>query len=205
MFFRVAGNHRLHLHAEAGQRGTGQLLAALVKQNPADLRTHLQRIFLLAKQGGEAALFGALVDLFIVLGEAGEPLKHRCLNVAEPVLTVAHLTFLEASVADGLSAMDTRVAQARHSVLALGYTGGHRLVSRRERMAGEYGCPYDEALGYLEYGQVEPARKVLEAAMERGVDDPRITRQLYEIYRHAQDAAAIGALDRRLGKVSECS
>lgn len=190
-FFQIAGSTRLYLRSQIDDPGAEKYLSQRIKQKPKDLRAHMQRIFQMVERADELRLFGALVDLFIVLGVAGEPVKQRCLTNAEPVLTGPHLAFLERALEQGLQAHDPSLSQARHSVLSRGIKGQLEIVRKVEATERAYAGPYEEAVSFLEYGQIDQARRVLEKSLYEANDDPRIPAQLLEIYQHAEDYEAI--------------
>ena len=192
--FQVAGNTRLRLRPSNSRSRMLLYLGQQIKQRPRDLRAHMQRIFLLLEAAEEPQLFGALVDLFIVLGSAGTALKVRCLTQAAPVLTESHRLFLEQAAEGGLQPDNPTLARIRHSVLSMGFSGRAAIVAKREQQSGGYQSPYDEAMACLEYGQLDEARRVLEEALRRMSDDPRISRQLLEIYQRTRDDNAFRAM-----------
>ena len=189
--FQAAGNTRVRLAPQGNQAGLFSYLSQEVKRRPKDLRVHMQRINLATDTARELMLYGALVDLFIVLGDAGSALKQRCLTQADKVLDTSTQQFLAEHAAAGLSANDPAIAHIRHAVLSLGFTGTPRIISKQAQSTSRYQNAYDEAAACIEYGQLEQAQQILETATRRGDDDPRIHRQLLEIYQHTHNHDAL--------------
>ncbi|RME35889.1 MAG: hypothetical protein D6786_00690, partial [Gammaproteobacteria bacterium] len=60
-----------------------------ILRHPADLSAHVARILLLARAEEKSALYGALLDLFRVLGDKGLDLKRDLLRRCLPLLDEA--------------------------------------------------------------------------------------------------------------------
>lgn len=200
VFFQLAGNTGLYLQTQSDYPRIIAFLDGRIIRQPQELRSHVQRIFLLIAMADRARLFGALVDLYIALGAAGEALKQRCLSRAEPLLDAQKLTFLECNLRSGLRACDPALARVAHAVLSLGCCGSTELIHKNHAAAHGYEGAYEEALDCLEYGQLNEARRVLEEAVLAAGDDARVTRLLLEIYQRAKDPGAIASMRERLIK-----
>jgi len=75
-----------------------------LKQNPNDLSCHLQRLQFCVSNKNRDALFAAICDLFIVLGDQGLALRQRLFNTYSKVLTPEQCTLISAYMAEqGLS------------------------------------------------------------------------------------------------------
>lgn len=192
--FQVAGNKRLHINPRGNRARALPYLDQQIRRRPTDLRLHTQRIMLLLDTQEGARLAGALADLFIALGDAGLPLKQRCLRLAAPALSAAHLALFKRAAGAGFRATDPALADIRHSVLNLGFRGQATLVTRRDSAGSSYANTYDEAIACLEYAQLEEARRVLEDAIRRTDPDPRVSQLLLEIYQRTGDTDAFHAM-----------
>lgn len=102
-------------------------LAMRVARQPYDLRAHAQRVRLLAEAGEGARLFGALVDLFLVLGDKGGELRAALLTLARPALDADDHAWLQSRLAAGLP-REAGLPFALGSVVAHGAYGSGPLV-----------------------------------------------------------------------------
>ncbi|MEN9890815.1 MAG: hypothetical protein RLY78_1110 [Pseudomonadota bacterium] len=103
-------------------------LAMRIARQPYDLRAHAQRVRLLAETGEGSRLFGALVDLFLVLGDKGRELRGALLALARPALDPDDHAWLQSHLAAGLP-RETGLPFALGSVVAHGAYGSGPLVS----------------------------------------------------------------------------
>ncbi len=127
--FRIPADNRLQLEVGGWHDRATDCLTFTVARFPNDLRSHVRRIALLKRHKNEAALHGALVDLFIVLQGKGRPLRERMLAASKPVLRKENYFFLSEFLDTGLSALDA-LPLPRHSVLSKGVTGTSQLVQK---------------------------------------------------------------------------
>jgi tetratricopeptide (TPR) repeat protein len=188
VLFDIAGNRRLSLPDLASPYAGVVYLGHRILENPSDFRSHVQRILLLIDRGDEPDLQGALVDLFIALGDKGEGLKRRLLDLATPRLSRTVVVFLEHRLASGIKSWETAVSRMRSSLLSLGFSGVQEVVRRRDGAdTSAYANAVDEARSCLEYGQVETARDVLERALRLDPRNDMVAAELLEIYRSTRD------------------
>lgn len=193
--FTIPGEKSLRLSAET-RADAKRFLSFQLARSPDNLRQHAQRIFLLIANQDREPLFGALVDLFIALGEKGEDFRKRLLNMAAPLLSEEDYQFLSQHQKDGLAARDS-VAHLKGSVLSKGICGTVELVNREKSAAG-FVDSLQEALSLLEFGQVDEARRVLEQAYLSNPSAGKIEDELAEIYRHTKDRVSYDALTEAL-------
>ncbi len=186
--FDIEGSQRLFLRELTAPAAGVVYLGHRILENPSDLRSHVQRILLLIDAEMESDLQGALADLFIALGDKGGALKQRLLGLAAPHLSRTAAAFFRQRLEAGLKPWDTAVSRIRASLLSLGYSGSHEVVRRLApgAVAG-YADVLAEARDYLEYGQIDAAREVLEQALRRDPGDAAIAAELLEIYRSTRD------------------
>ncbi|MEZ5446776.1 MAG: hypothetical protein R3F45_13505 [Gammaproteobacteria bacterium] len=151
-----------------------------------DLLAHVRRVLLWAAAGNRQAAYRALADLFQVLGTKGLELRKDILQRVAPVLSPTQVSSLRAQLAvtETVTSMfdlpTSRFAPKRSAKLVTLGARAHRTE------VGARG-PLGEAREYLENGQVEEARKVLEAALPLHAHDTDMHRELLEIYRRARD------------------
>ncbi len=198
--FHLAECRSLQIDTEEwGDRASGYL-ARSVARTPTNLIAQVQRINgCLAQRDGEGA-YGALLDLFIALGEKGLLLRRRMLVRAQPLLGEERSRALARHLEKGLLATDP-MPPSSHSMLSKGLTGTRQLVMRvNDGADGGERDPLQDAIEYLEYSQVDKAQAVLEQAL---LEDPSRTdlhSNLLAIYRASGDAASFTRMRNKLGR-----
>ncbi|HFC53053.1 MAG TPA: hypothetical protein ENJ43_01310, partial [Gammaproteobacteria bacterium] len=196
--FHLSGCRSLRIDTEEwGDRATGYL-ARSVARTPTNLIAQVQRINSCLAQRDSEGAYGALLDLFIALGEKGLLLRRRMLVQARPLLGEERSRALAQHLEKGLLATDP-MPPSSHSMLSKGLTGTRQLVMRvdndndvRER------DPLDDAIGYLEYSQIDKAQAILERAL---LEDPSRTdlhSNLLAIYRASGDSASFARMRSKL-------
>lgn len=195
--FALTGVRAIRLASHHRNTSVEDFFAHQVARQPKDLLSHVQRINLFLQQQDGSRAYGALLDLFIVLGEKGVELRRRMLALAEPLLSESQRNALAERLKIGLSALDA-VPIAPESVLSKGIRGSTRLVHRPGEGAAEYLDPLEEARSCLEYGQVDQARSLLEEAVLREPWRSELQGDLLEIYRRARDEVGFGAMFKML-------
>jgi hypothetical protein len=163
------------------------IITHAITRTPKNLRCHIQRINLYITTKDEERLYGALLDLFIILADQGYPLRSRMLKLSRSALSEEHYDVLNQHLKSGLTA-SKGIVFSQASVFSNKLTPEFQLIKRIK--AGSTPVDHDPielACDHLEYGQVDSARKVLEAAIEKGVDRNDIYQELLEIYRCTKD------------------
>jgi hypothetical protein len=172
-------------------------LAHQVARAPNDLQSHVQRIHLHVTEASAVEGYGALVDLFIVLGPRGGPLRRRVLQTARPILDPGQYEALVDKLEGGLHAA-AAIPCAAASMLSKGIRGGHLLVERVTTRAAGGQDPLEAARSCLEYGQVEQARELLEDALLKEPWRADLHMDLLEIYGATRDGERLAAMWRLL-------
>jgi hypothetical protein len=191
--FVIPESAKLPLRRLTGDSDLGAFLAHQVARTPNDLQPHVQRIYLHVTQTNAVEGYGALVDLFIVLGPRGGPLRRRVLKTARPLLEPRQYEALVHKLEGGLHAADA-IPSAPASMLSKGIRGAHQLVERVTTRAAGMQDPLDEARSCLEYGQVEQARELLEDALLSEPWRLDLHGDLLEIYRAMRDGERLAAM-----------
>lgn len=169
--------------------GALHYLGHRILQHPNELRSHIQRILLLVRRGDGASLYGAMLDLLIVLSEGGHALKRRMLDLAKPLLTRTSHTFLSRHLESGIRPCDPALARVRSSLLRVGFCGNDKLVRRVGDERQEKRDVLDEAREMVQFGQLDLALETLENSLLINPDQPEVARELLELYvRMGQDA-----------------
>lgn len=103
-------------------------LGRLVAVGARDVRVHLERVNRWVALGDADGAYGALVDLFIVMGTGAREVRRRCLFWARDVLRPHQRATLEAALFGQLEPT-TPIPYSPHSVLSLGITSSAPLVA----------------------------------------------------------------------------
>jgi hypothetical protein len=171
-----------------------------IVRSPKDLRNHVRRIVLQHDIGDSEALYAALLDLFIVLGNKGRALRKRVLDGARSRLGIQQYRALSACL-DSDSVRCNGLPAPPDSMLAAGVIGMQKLVEAVDGENESTRDPLIEARDHIEYCQLEQAQAVLEQAI---MDQPQrleLHEELLEIYRSTRDEASLLAFWRRLNDV----
>ncbi len=193
--FLIPGDTHLQLDATHWENKAADYLARAVARNPGDLRAHVQRALLHRKLRNAQCLYGALLDLFIALGEHGHNLKIRMLLTTGDHLETRHRDFLLSRLQDVIYASD--VLEDTHcAVLPKGYSGSDTLVVVSN---GEDGYnPLEQARLLLSHGQSYEAQQLLEPLVIANPDSTDLHRLLLDIYQQTGDKDSFGQTLERL-------
>ena len=169
-----------------------------VSREPQDLRSHILRITHYMRLRHEAGVYGALVDLFIVLGQNGVSIRQRMLGQAKSFLSHKRFLFFNSIIQRGIRDSDP-VPDVQTAVLSKGYTGKKVfIIENAHRSCKDLSDPRQEAIDCLIHGKVNEARKILEHAVlqEPWREDLQI--DLLEIYWATRDLSACQSMYARL-------
>jgi hypothetical protein len=162
-----------------------------------NLRCHVQRVYAHIKRHDPEAVYGALLDLFIILNERGRPLRKRMLETCSRHIGEDRYAFLARHLDSGIKETDA-VLPARTSLLTKGISGINQLVVKQDTNQRSYLDPLTEALDYIEYGQLEEAKRVLEATILKQPHRMELHQELLDLYRYTNDKDSLTAMIRRL-------
>lgn len=202
--FFVPEIRSLRLPEAAAGAETSRFLSQHAARNPADLRSQIQRIHLHLAHKDADRLYGALVDLFITLGDKGAALRRRMLGLCKPLLGPERHRALSDKLQQGLSFSD-RIPFASESRLSKGILGSCRLVERDDAADTRQLDIMEEVNSYLEFGQLAQARQALEAAVLRMPWRGELRAQLLELYERTEDRQRLLAMRSLLGAVANPS
>ncbi|MCF6191341.1 MAG: tetratricopeptide repeat protein [Cocleimonas sp.] len=149
-----------------------------VGRNPTDLTMHTHRIFFAIKHQNAEYLPGALHDLFYILKDAGQNLRLRLLKVSAPHLNEDdkkyYATWLKTGEKSGMN-----YKWVKGSVLSQGLFDCEKALITKHSDKGSVNLsPIEEARSCMEYGQLEVAQKILEAALETEPNNVQLTEEL---------------------------
>ncbi|MEJ2610548.1 MAG: hypothetical protein P8179_10780 [Candidatus Thiodiazotropha sp.] len=167
-----------------------QYLAKRVRRNPRDLRAHVQRTLLhLSKQDSEA-IYAALIDLFLILGNRGLHLRKNLLTQATPFLKKEQVEFLMRCMERGLDT-DTPLPSNTFSSLSKGLSGTTHIVSLKTTAHSHPDtAPIEQAMERLHQNDWLTAMVILENALDHDPGDDAVCCELLFLYKqqHAQEA-----------------
>ncbi len=152
-----------------------------IERNPRNLRAHAERVLMHRDRGDAVAVNGALVDLFVVLGENGRALRDRLLESVKDLLADADYSFLRARLENGLGRSDVSNSAAR-SCLSHQVAGTTRIVRKRHASAPRSTSLVELARESIANGDDDAALDLLEGALQ---DDPGradVCRELLALY-----------------------
>lgn len=196
--FGLDSDHRLRLGDRYDTLQARRYLVSRVARDHWDLRAHLQRIYLaLDDEAREDLLFGALMDLFLALGDKGRELRTTVLDMVKPKLHEDDHHFLQQHLEKGLQRLDV-LPLTSGSVLDHAVFGQSHLVERQRAELLMDATAVDIAIMHLEHGDVDSARSVLEEALLKDPTHSAVQTELLEIYRRTRDQAGFIAMGKKL-------
>lgn len=159
-------------------------LSGQVARDALDVEAHVRRVLLACQPPLTERAFGALVDLFLALGDRGRGLRRQLLDQAEPWLDPQDAHLLRVHLDSGLP-RGTRLPAQDWSLFDSAVLGASAMVElQRREVARE--TPFQQAMSLLEYGDLEGARGMLEEAL---LDAPQTTRSCASCWRSIATAA----------------
>jgi len=199
VMFMVSNNPVLVLDLGEHNEKALEVLEFKITRNPLNLRSHVQRIYLYRQLKNGNALYGALLDLFISLKNKGFDVRQRLLFESKHRLETHYFQVLYNALGAGIRASDA-VPPSQYSLLSQGLTGTNNLLTSNSKSSEERypRDPRQEAQEYLEYGDIDEARKLLEIAVLKEPWRKELHNDLLEIYRATRDASHCDDMYRQL-------
>ena len=153
-----------------------------IQRNPRDLHAHVRRTLIYRTLGDRDAGFGALIDLFLILGPRGLQLRENLLLRWEGKFPEARYRFLRARLKSGLQASEP-LPRGVSSVLARGITGVTNIVEVSEDASSTFEDPVQRAQERMAKGDRAAAQAILEAAFREDPGREDVCRELIGLYR----------------------
>lgn len=208
VMFLISDNPLLYLQLGASNQHAMENLIFTIARDSSDLRAHVQRIALQIRLRDESGLYGALVDLFITLGDKGISIRKRMLAQAKEFLTDKHFFLLNGVLERGIRDTDP-LPDCNNSVLSRGYIGNNNFIVESaskshwqqtdlQQTNDSQTDPKQEANDCLSYGQIEEARKILETAVLQEPWREDLQSDLLEIYWATRDLNGCQAMYTKL-------
>jgi hypothetical protein len=160
-------------------------LAHLIARSPGDLKAHTRRIlYYIQGMNGEGA-YGALLDLFLVLGSRGVELRQRLFNRARNYLTSDQHTLFVTHYQRGIARSESLPASS-YSVLGNFFSGTIKLVISADKTDSP-GClgirdPLVQARELISYRQHDQAQRLLENMLLASPLREDVNEELLNIY-----------------------
>ncbi len=175
-------------------------LAHISAREPGNLINHVRRIYLCLLRKQQNALYGAMLDLYLVLGDKGEQLRQQLLHKARELLSQQEYKLFLTHHQQGLHSGQPLPA-SQHSVLGNFFSGGMRLVD--EQHAGRESAnkeidPLELAKEELDYGDIGVAQQILEEALLKSPQRLGLHYGLLEIYKHTRSLDDLLSMRERL-------
>ena len=158
-----------------------------IARDPLDIEAHTRRVLLASRPPLTDRTFGALVDLFLALGDNGRSLRRQLLEQATAWLDPDDAHFLRLHLDTRLS-RGAQLPTQRWSMLDTAVVGSLNMVGLQRREVAKE-TPFQQAMSLLEYGDLAGARGMLEFALLEEPDNEEVNRELLAIYQHSRDDA----------------
>jgi tetratricopeptide (TPR) repeat protein len=177
-------------------------LAHISSQEPANLLNHVRRIVIHQKYKQPEQLYGAMVDLYIALGDKGERLRFSLLKKSRNLISQERYDLFLACFKHGLQPHHSLPA-SQYSVLGNFFSGEMRFVSEQEvtqHTDNRRSDPLEIAKEELNYGNVTVAQQILEQAILQSPSRLGLHYGLLEIYRYTRSLDDLIDMENQLGE-----
>jgi hypothetical protein len=180
----VAGFYEWHdWSAEKGL----EMLVFRVSRKPKYLIAHVERIYYCFKHTLNEQLFGALVDLLIILNRDGSALGRRMVGGSKAKLTERQFQALIDCIDS--NATIKLVPPSRYSVFAKGLQSAAVMVQVTEANVTQDHDPLELARDYVEFSQLDNAIHVLEQGILADPERMELHDELLSLYRSTHNKA----------------
>jgi tetratricopeptide (TPR) repeat protein len=177
-------------------------LAHISSQEPGNLLNHVRRIFIHLKGKQPEQLYGALVDLYIALGDKGERLRFSLLQKSRNLISQERYDLFLTYFKQGLQPYHSLPA-SQYSVLGNFFSGEMRFVSEQKiehQSDNRKIDPLEIAKEELNYGNVTVAQQILEQAILQSPSRLGLHYGLLEIYRYTRSLDDLIDMENQLGE-----
>ncbi len=202
--FQVSLQSNLYLNVTNDAQAKIKYLDYAVLRNPKDLRCHIQRISSHQANAHFEGLYGAMIDLFIVLGSNGSAIKERMLKHAGSLLNDDQRKTLRgySESSEAARAEFNWLPLCQASLFSNGLIGNRQLVEVGDCLESNVRCkdPLEEARECIEYSQVEQARRILEKAVLHNPSQADLSIELLDIYKSTQNVHGLRDLIEQFRK-----
>lgn len=172
-------------------------LSHRISNNPNDLLAHLQRVTAHYHSGTPDTLYGALLDLFVVLDTKGYALRQRLLAKCAPLLGIEQQQTLDASLQSGLNKTDVTPLPSLSRLIPANVGTLHLLERQGGPRVVESFNALDEARDLIDSGFIDEARMLLETLLFRQPECEETSKELLDLYRYTKNSDAFFATHER--------
>lgn len=176
-------------------------LTHISAREPGNLLNHVRRIYLHLVLNQSEPLYGAMLDLYLVLGHKGRRLRQNLHHKTRELLSQERLDLFSTHFEAGLQPHQPLPA-SQHSVLGNFFTGNMRLVTEQkaeQRSVKQKLDPLELAKEELNYGDISVAQQILEEALLQSPTRLGLHYSLLEIYKHTRSLDDLLSMKKRLG------
>lgn len=170
-----------------------------VSRNPRYLHAHIERIYYCFQQNLGEQLFGALVDLLIVLNGDGDALGRRMVIGSKSRVTENQFHVLTNHI-DNRNSRSDLLPPNRYSIFAKGLQSATVMVQMTEGVAKEEYDPLVLARDYIEFSQLDSAIHILEQAILAQPERMELHDELLSIYRSTRNEAGFNRIYEELSR-----
>jgi hypothetical protein len=180
-------------------------LAYLSAREPGNLVNHVRRIYLHLELKQPDALYGAMLDLYLILGDKGANLRKRLLIMSEKDLPADRYNLFTTNLEKGLQRSQS-FPVSQYSVFGNFMQGEFKLIDEGagvKQKSTRQMDPLEMAHEELTYGDVSVAQEILENAILATPHRMGIHYSLLEVYKHSHSLSDLLSMQEKLGdKVS---
>jgi hypothetical protein len=199
--FQEPSNKRLSppLRVDPDQWATH--LAHISAREPGNLLNHVRRIYLHLAHKQSAPLYGAMLDLYLALGDKGGRLRQHLLHKAQELLSQKEYDLFLSHHHQGLQSHQPLPA-SQYSVLGNFFSGEMRLIEEQKAESEPLNREFDPlelAKEELNYGDITVAQQILEEALLKSPQRLGLHYGLLEIFKHTRSLDDLLAMKERLG------
>lgn len=159
-----------------------------VSQTPKYLQGHLERIYYCFQKQLDEQLFGALIDLLLVLKQDGKALGKRMVAGCKSRITDDQFQALNNYI-DNRGAESRLMLLNRYSVFAKGLQSSADMLQLAEVSGGKGFDALKLARDYVEYSQLDSAISVLEQAILEQPERLELHAEILSLFRSTRNAA----------------
>jgi hypothetical protein len=179
-------------------------LAYISSREPKNLLNHVRRVFIHLKLKQPDPLYGALVDLYIALGDKGDHLRFNLLKKAKRLISQEQYELFLTHFQQGLQPHH-QIPASQYSVLGNFFIGEMRYVrdEQIQQQADNHNHdidPLELSRQELSYGNTAVAQQILEEALMQSPSRLGLHYSLLEIYRHTRSLDDLLSMEKRLGE-----
>jgi hypothetical protein len=176
-------------------------LAYLSAREPENLVNHVRRIYLHLKLKQPDALYGAMLDLYLILGDKGAALRKRLLRKSKRYLTSEHFDLFATHWEQGLQRNEP-YPRSQYSVLGNFFQGKFNLIDEElstKQKLDQRQDPLEMAREELTFGDITVAQEILEKAILKSPHKMSLHFGLLEVYKHTRSIADLLKMEGQLG------